>query len=453
MTTSATDPPPPEAAGTDTAELASLRAELSRLHTQLDTHNRRAFALLALRRVSAAVLAAVGALALVASVVGLWAAITTLNTDRWVATVAPLPQDPAVATAVSQYTTDQLFDTLDVEQRLRDVLPAQAAFVAGPVAGQVHDAMQKTVTRVLRSDRFQPVWVAANRRAHEQALAIVYGTSKVVSAADNNVRIDLLPLINQVLRLLSDQLPTLFGKQLSLPDISSGEIPANLRARVADALGVRLPANFAQFTVYDAGRLRAVQRTVVTFKRGLAALVAGTLLLLILALAISPRRRRTVLQLGLWLVVAAVAVTASLRAVRAQLLAQVPEGVYRDGTAAAVTIVTATLRTRGVQLIWLGALVALVAYLVGPGRVPRWLRHQMVLGWRAIVRWTRRGYHAIVARGPAFSERHLDTLRIAGLVVAVLLALILSSWGALLVIAVLLAAFEIATTLLSRVRT
>jgi hypothetical protein len=38
-------------------------------------------------------------------------------------------------------------------------------------------------------------------------------------------------------------------------------------------------------------------------------------------------------------------------------------------------------------------------------------------------------------------------------VVAVLLALILSSWGALLVIAVLLAAFEIATTLLSRVRT
>ena len=35
-----------------------------------------------------------------------------------------------------------------------------------------------------------------------------------------------------MLRQLSDQLPTLFGRTITLPDLSSGEIPDNLRARV-----------------------------------------------------------------------------------------------------------------------------------------------------------------------------------------------------------------------------
>src|SRR5262249_22485294 len=157
-----------------------------------------------------------------------------------------------------------------------------------------------------------------------------------------HVDIDLLPLINQVLRELSAQLPTLFGKKITLPDISSGEIPANLRERVQDAVGVPLPANFAQFTVYDAGRLTAIQQTMVTVKRDLVILAASPGLLLGLAFLISPRRRRTALQLGVWLVIAAVAVTASLRATRAQLLKQVPAGTYRNGVAAALTIVTGT---------------------------------------------------------------------------------------------------------------
>jgi len=189
---------------------------------------------------------------------------------------------------------------------------------------------------------------------------------------------------------------------------------------------------------------------VVTFKRGLAALVLGTLLLLVLALLISPRRRRTVLQLGLWLVIAAVAVGASLRAVRGQVLAQVPVGVYRDGAATALSIITAMLRTRGNQLIWIGILLAVVAYLAGPGRVPGWLRRHAPIATRAIGGWIRQGYHAVVSRAPALTGRHRDAIRVAGIAVAVGLALILSSWTALLVIVVVLAAFEVGVTIVGR---
>jgi hypothetical protein len=443
MTSLPSTPVPTPAADTD--DVDRLRAEVSALRTRLDNRRRWEFAIASLRRVAAAAFIIVAAFAMVASMVGLWAANTVLNTDRWVATVAPLPKDPQVSAAVAEYATGEVFRVLDVEARIAAVLPPRAAFVAGPVAGQLRGAVRGTVTNVLRSDRFQTIWVDLNRRAHQRALAIVEGRSELIVAGQDRVRIDLLPLINQVLRELSAQLPTLFGKQLALPDLGSGAIPDNLRLRVSDALGVSLPADFAQFTVYDSGRLWQLQQAVAGAKRNLVLFVVSTVVLLVLAIVISPRRRRTLLQLGLWLVVAAVAVTAVLRGVRKDLLAQVPAGVYRDGVAAAMTSVFSLLRERGTQVIWIGALLAAIAYLAGPGRGPVWLRHRIGRGFAA----TGRGCRAVGRRAPGWIAAHLDVVRVGGLVVAAVLALLLSSWSALLVVLIALAVFEGGVTLIA----
>lgn len=430
----------------DTSEVGRLRAEVSALQTRLDNRQRWAFAILSLRRVAAAVLIMITAFALVASVVGLWAANTVLSTDRWVSTVAPLPQNPQVATAVAEYATTQMFEVLDVQQRIESVLPQQAAFVAGPITGQLRDAVDRTVTNVLQSDGFQTIWVELNQRAHQRAMNIIEGRSDVITASQDEVQIDLLPLINQVLRELSAQLPTMFGRTITLPDLSSGEIPENLRVRVQDALGVTLPANFAQFTVYDSGQLWALQQSVANAKRYLAIFVISTVVLLILALVISPRRRRTVLQFGLWLVVAAVAISAVLRGVRDQVLEQVPAGVYRDGAAAAMTSIFSLLRLRGQQLIWIGAILAVVAYLAGPGRGAVWLRRQVRRGAVEVGH----GGRWMWTRAPGWTAAHLDVVRVGGLVVAAVLALLLSSWTSLLIVVVVLAAFEVGVTLMSR---
>lgn len=62
----------------------------------------------------------------------------------------------------------------------------------------------------------------------------------------------------------------------------------------------------------------------------------------------------------------------------------------------------------------------------------------------------RRGGPSGARWAPGFIANHLDPVRIAGLVVAVILALTLSSWTALLVIALLLAAYESGVTMLAR---
>jgi hypothetical protein len=429
-----------------TDELSRLRAEVYGLQARLDRRERRAATVRMLRRAGAAVLIAVTAFALVMSVVGIWSARTALNTDRWVATVAPLPKDPEVAAAVADFATVKLFEAVDVEQRLRSVLPEQAAFVAGPLATQLHAPVRATATKVLGSDQFQRVWTEVNRRAHQRALTIIEGDSDLVAVQQDRVEIDLLPLINEMLRALSAQLPTLFGKQLSLPDLGSGEIPADLRVRVQDSLGVTLPENFAQFTVYDSGKLWAAQQAVATAKRSLILFLLSTLVLLVLALLVSPDRRRTALQLGLWLVIAAVVVTVALRAVRDQVLQNVPEGLYRDGAADVVTAVFSQLRTRGWQMLWTGALLAALMYAIGPGRGPVWLRRKTVEAWRAIRRGAVTGGRAVVAHGPSWTARHLDAVRVGGVAVAGVLALLLSSWTALLAIVVVLAAYELLVT-------
>jgi hypothetical protein len=245
-------------------ELARLQAEVTALRSKVTSQSRRGFAVTALRTTMAAVLVMLAAFLSVTSVVGLWAANTTLNTDRWVATIAPLPKDPQVAAAVAQYATTEVFRVVDLEQRLRAVLPEQAGVLVGPVVGQVRDYVRKTVTTVVQSDRFQVIWVEVNRRAHQQAMAILQGNSTVLATDGDKVKIDLLPLVNQALRELSSELPNLFGRQITLPDISSGEIPANLRGIVENALGVTLPPNFAQFTFYDGGKLQAMQQALVT---------------------------------------------------------------------------------------------------------------------------------------------------------------------------------------------
>jgi len=220
---------------------------------------------------------------------------------------------------------------------------------------------------------------------------------------------------------------------------------------VQSALGISLPANFAQFTVYDAGRLRALQQTVVQIKRSLIALIALMVVALGVALWLSTDRRRTVLQLGVWLVVGVLVMTVVLRAVRRDVLEQLPAGTYRDGAAAAFTIVFAGLRERGWQLLWLGAILAVIGYLVGPGRLPVLLRRSLRRGGRHLADGTRRlrrsGGNRQIA---AWTGRHLDVLRIAGVAVAALLTIWLSSWGALAVIVVVLVLYQVGLAVVAR---
>lgn len=445
------EPPSGPPSATD-AELERLRAEVEMLRDRAGTQRRRRARTFVLRRTIAAILIALVAVLAVTSVVGVWGSRTTLNTDRWIATVGTLPEDPKVNAAVSTYLANEIFDQLDVEQRLADALPPRATFLAGPVTGAVHDFMREKISELIANERFQELWRTTNRFAHERIVALLEKRNENVQVKGDTVTLNLLPVVNNLLGALETELPSVFGKKIDLPTLSSGELPPGLHQRIEKAIGKDLPEDFAQIRLYNRHTLSQLQDAVVLFKRALVGLLIGVPVLLAVSLWVSPNRRRTLLQLGLWLVVTVTVLTAVLRGVRDQLLGQLPEGVYREGARSALWTVFTTLRERGDQLLWLGVAIAVLCYLVGPGRLPSALRRWTVQGARATGHgFTRAGEHLVKDRQlRPWLARHADVLRVGGAVVAALVSILLSSWTALLVIAVLLAAYEIAVTLAAR---
>lgn len=123
--------------------------------------------------------------------------------------------------------------------------------------------------------------------------------------------------------------------------------------------------------------------------------------------------------------------------------------MYRAGVDAGVQIVFATLRARGTQLLWLGVVVAVAAYLAGPGRGAMAVRGWAVQAWRFASRHGRRYGALAVADGPGFARAHVDPLRIGALVVAGILLIIFTSWAGLFWILVLLALYELLVTVVA----
>jgi hypothetical protein len=89
----------------------------------------------------------------------------------------------------------------------------------------------------------------------------------------------LLPVVNTTLGQLSEVSSGLLGQDVTVPTITSGELPEQARARINDALGIELPGDVGQIPVYDADELVVAQQALRLFDRMLVLLVVAAPLL------------------------------------------------------------------------------------------------------------------------------------------------------------------------------
>jgi hypothetical protein len=430
----------------DEVELEQLRQENEELRAEVAaaaprTSKRR------FRRSVAAVLAFLSALLLVLGIVAGWTSSTALNTQKFVSRVGPIIDEPAVRTAISTELGNELVSVLDLQQRIQPALPPNLTFLAGPIAAGAESFVRKQVTSFVGSDAFHRIWYAALTLSQEQVARLLTGSNAAVTFINGKLYINLISVIDQVLSNLSAQLPTVFGNAVAL------KIPDNLpvdqiRAIVQKYLGVQLPANFAQIPVMDASALDAARTGVKVVNVSVILVLVLALVALVVALWASTNRRRTLLQVGLWLAGITAVVFFTARAVSNSTLAGVSDPVLRPAVTSAVHVIFSSLRGWAALLFWVGLVLGAVMYLVGPGRFPVWLRAKVGIG----VRWVRGRVAEIRAdEGLAsWTARHLDVLRIGGAVLAALLLLFLASWLAFVVIGVLLVLFEVGVTLYAR---
>ena len=127
------------------------------------------------RRRWAKVLAVVGAVLLPIAGLTLWSRNQLLNTDRYVDTMKPLAEDPAVRAALADRVTQAVTDAVDLQDRAKEALPDRAKFLAVPIATAAEDLIHNVTVNFLETDQFKQLWNEVNRLAHDQIVAIITG--------------------------------------------------------------------------------------------------------------------------------------------------------------------------------------------------------------------------------------------------------------------------------------
>jgi hypothetical protein len=430
----------------DDEELERLKAERDRLAHKVETLESRPERRHRVRRILTPILVVLTVLVFTATVPAAWGRRTILNTDRYVATVAPLAEDPAVQESIATKVTAQIFATLDVETTISDALAGldeRATVLAAPMTNAIQGFVQEQVLRVVQSDAFATFWTEANRFVHTQVMAILRGDTESVSVVEGKVLLNLVPLINLALVQIQGVATDLVGRDVTLPTIEPGSAPGPAVQALEQALGIELPDSYGTIEVYDAQDLEALQQALFSFQRLFVLLLILIPVSIAVTLLVSTRRRRTLIQLAVGGAVGLVLVRRVAILGRDSLFENVDTEDFPSVRVLANELMSSLFRYTGV-LLAIVLLVLLIALVTGP--------YPWAVALRRWIGDLGRGIGAAVGGRPLpdtgrvrWVREHRDALMLAGAVLAVVLLLWVDlSWLAFAVVGVLLGLYELA---------
>ncbi|WP_460796875.1 hypothetical protein [Microbacterium sp. GXF0217] len=196
---------------TDTAALQAKIAALEAENTSLRAakpRRRRVHG----RSVIAGVLLIVAVLLAPIAVLGTWARLQLVDTDRFVATFAPLAENPQVQSYISDQAMVAIDENLDIQGIVDDLadgltqldLPPRAEsaiqLLTVPAAQGIHGVIENAVNKVVTSEVFADVWETTLRETHSRAIAIIQGQegTAVTLSDDGTIAIDLGVVVDKV---------------------------------------------------------------------------------------------------------------------------------------------------------------------------------------------------------------------------------------------------------------
>src|ERR1700760_2976597 len=139
-----------------------------------------------------------GALFAFLSVFSIWVERQALDTSEWVHTSGRLIQNSKIRAAVGEYLVEQLYENVDVEKELEDILPGETKERAGAAAGGLRQVAGTGAEKVLETGTAQGLWETANRTTHEQLLAVLENKKEAVSTANGEVTLNLGSLLTNL---------------------------------------------------------------------------------------------------------------------------------------------------------------------------------------------------------------------------------------------------------------
>jgi hypothetical protein len=283
-----------------------------------------------------------------------WLRSTLLDNDQFVSTLAPLADDPAVQQALANRVTNALINGTDLEAKIKDALPQRAKPAAPFIAGGAQQFVQTISLDLIQSDRFQHLWDEMLRRSHSQVVAVLQGKgSDRISTKNGQIVLRVGPVAQKVL--------------------------AQVQQRTDLFDNVDTTSLNQQIVLADSEDLRTAQGAVDFFNSITYILPIVLLVLLAIAIWLSGNRRRTILRTALGIALGMALLLTLFNLGRSAYLDALPRKVngLEVSHAAATAVydqVLSFLRTSTRTAFVIAIIVAIAAWLSGPGRAGTRLR-------------------------------------------------------------------------------
>ena len=331
----------------------------------------------------AVVLIAIGCILAPEAVIGVWTANQVSDTNRYVANMTPLIQNPAIQSALTDKISNQINAQIDVpalakqaatqlNQRGLTRVATLLQNFSGQIASAVQGFIHSTVARVIASPAMVTAWVAVNRIAHASIVKALSGQGNgTVTVSNGQVVLNLGPLINVAKQNLATS---------GLPFID------------------KIPAINATFPLFPSKNLEKAQkgyRLINDLK-----IILPILVLLFIAggVWVARSHRRALIGAGLGFAASMLILGITLLIVRGQYLNAVPPATLPpDAAGAAFDILVRFIREALRALLVVGLVVALGAFISGPSVTAVRIRRSLVSG----VNWIRgKGESRGLSTGP-----------------------------------------------------
>jgi hypothetical protein len=395
------------------------------------------------RRWIVGILVVLTCLSALAAMVSVWARALILNTDRWTEMADRVIREPEVVNALSFRLSTSIVEALDVETRVEtalaavEQLPDQATLLAGPLTAGVQGILEERIATFLRSDTGREAWSRVNRFAHERIVAVLRGeTPTGITIEDGTATLNTAVIIDGGLMRAEDLISDILGREVTLPtaeELEASGTADRARALLEERLGVDLPENFGELVLFRSDRLAAAQDAVRILDRFVVLILIVTLILLVATLVLSTNRRRTLIQLGIGLLVAALAARLAVRAT-GNAIVDLAVARSRDAVGIVMSNVFSGLVLITTIVIIAAVIVGVGAYLAGR---PAWLE-------RLRTRLSAAASSDSAGSARTWVAAHRDGLRLAGVAVAlIVLFLVGLSWVSVIVVLLLLGAYEL----------
>ncbi len=345
-------------------ELAALRARVAALESEAA---RRTPPKHRMKSLLSALLIIIGCVLAPLGIVASWTSSIVGNTDRYVSTVAPLASDPDVQAAAANRVTAALMEHLDLATLLEDVAPDQRPLLqkalgklGGSLEGAVSSFVKEKAQDVIASDQFETIWTNANRTIHTSLVKALTGSGDgAVEIKNDAVTIDLAPVIEQVKQRLVD---------------------------AGMGVAAKIPEIHTDFTVVqsnDIGRVKTGFRLLQILGVWLPVIAV---LLVAAGVLLSAHRRRILVTAALAVAFSVAVLGLGLTVFRTVYLNALPDNVSQAAAGSVYDAMIRLLRTTIRMVVVLGIVIALAAWLSGPGKyatAARQIWHSGIVATRA----------------------------------------------------------------------